>query len=169
MLSIRPARRADVPGMTAIYNEAVRTTTATFDTEEKTEAEQARWFEAHDSRHPILVAEKDGTVVAWSALSAWSDRCAYADTAESSIYIKEGQRGHGIGRQLKEAILQAGQHAGLHAILARVSEGNDVSLHLNEALGFRHVGVLKEVGRKFGKRLDVHLLQKIYDEDPANE
>ena len=122
MLSIRPARREDIPALTTIYNEAIRTTTATFDTDEKTEAEQTLWFDAHDSRHPILVAEKDGAVVAWSALSAWSDRCAYADTAESSIYVQEGQRGHGIGRQLKEATLEAGQRAGLHTILARVAE-----------------------------------------------
>ena len=165
MVSIRPAQLVDVTAITEVYNEAVQHTTATFDTEPKTEAEQAAWFKSHDSRHPIMVAEQNGAVVGWAALSQWSDRQAYSDTAESSVYVKEGFRGQGIGRKLKEAILAEGRRVGLHTVIARVAEGNEVSLQLNESLGFRHVGVMKEVGRKFGQRLDVYLMQKIYGAD----
>ena len=84
--------------MTAIYNEVVLTTTATFDTEVKTGSERRPWFEAHGERHPILVAESDGGVVGWASLSRWSERPAYDDTAETSFYVKAEYRGRGIGR-----------------------------------------------------------------------
>jgi L-amino acid N-acyltransferase YncA len=167
MVTIRSARLSDLPAITEIYNEAIRTTTATFDTKPKTEAEQIAWFKEHDSRHPILVADLDGSVVGWTSLSKWSDRCAYADTAEVSTYVKEGFRGKGIGRKLKKAIDVEARRLGFHAVVARITEGNEVSIHLNEAFGFQHVGVMKEVGYKFGRRLDVYLMQKIYSQEES--
>jgi len=79
--------------------------------------------------------------------------------------VKEEFRGKGIGTRLMEAIIDQGKRVGLHTIIARIAEGNDVSVHLAESFGFGHVGVMKEVGRKFGRLLDVHLMQKIYVDD----
>ena len=163
MLNIRPAELADLDAITEVYNEAIRTTTATFDTQPKTKDEQLHWFESHGPKHPILVADLDGTVVGWACLSEWSDRCAYSETAETSFYVKDEHRGKGIGRNLKQAIVEEGRRLGFHSLIARVAEGGEQSLYLNESLGFVHVGTLKEVGRKFGKLLDVHILQKILD------
>jgi len=163
VLTIRRARPEDVPAITEIYNEAVLTTTATFDTEPKSLADRQAWFAGHDERHPILVAETEGAVVGWASLSKWSDRCAYADTAEVSAYIKEEWRGKGIGRKLLEAIVEEGRRVKLHTIVAYVSQGNEVSLHLHKAVGFQEIGVAREVGRKFGRLLDVHIMQKIYE------
>src|SRR5205823_4527909 len=84
-ITIRRAGLDDLPAITAIYNEAIRGTTATFDTEPKAVAERLPWFESHDERHPILVAEADGEVVGWASLSRWSERRAYDDTAETSF------------------------------------------------------------------------------------
>lgn len=167
--SIRLAQSADLPAITEIYNEAIRTTTATFDIELKTEAEQRRWFEAHGPTHPILVAEVDGGVVGWASLSQWSDRRAYDETAETSAYVKDGYRGRGIGRKLMEAIVAEAQRLGFHSLIARIAEGSDASMKLSESLGFRLVGTLKEVGRKFGRLLDVCIYQKVYPgvEQPA--
>jgi len=165
MTSIRPARLSDLGAITEIYNEAIATTTATFDTEPKTVAQQQRWFASHGGRYPILVAELDGQLVGWACLSRWSDRPAYDDTAETSFYVKSEHRGKGIGRELKEAIVEQGRRLGLHSLIARVAEGSEASLHLNEIAGFRHVGVLKEVGRKFGRLLDVHVMQIILNDD----
>jgi phosphinothricin acetyltransferase len=109
----------------------------------------------------VLVAEREGRVVGWASLSAWSDRCAYRDTAESSFYVEDRYRGQGVGRKLKLAIVEAAERAGLHVILARIAEGNIASVHLNEECGFEHVGVMKEVGFKFGRRLSVRLMQKV--------
>lgn len=162
MLVIRPAKLADVPAITAIYNEAILTTDATFDMEPKTDAEQLAWFANHRLSHPILVAELDGIVVGWASLSAWSDRCAYSDAAENSLYVKQEFRNSGIGRRLLEVLIQEGERAGLHTVIARITEGNKESIHLHESLGFEHIGVMKEVGRKFDKLLNVCLMQIIY-------
>ncbi len=162
MISVRPATQNDLPAITDIYNGAILNTLATFDTQPKSLEEQVRWFAGHDARHPVLVAEEDGTIVGWASLSAWSDRCAYADTAEASIYVRKEQRGRGIGRDLSVALAEAGKKAGLHTVLARISEGNEASLQLARSAGFQLVGTMREVGRKFGKLLDVHLLQRIF-------
>jgi len=163
MLTIRPATLTDVPAITEIFNEAIRTTTAVFYTEPRTLDEQMRWFETHGPRHPVLVADVDGSVVGWAALTAWSDRQAYDGTAETTFYVKESHRGQGIGRQLKQALIDEARRIGFHTLIARVAEESGASLHLNEAAGFRHVGTLKEVGRKFDRLLDVHILQLMLD------
>jgi phosphinothricin acetyltransferase len=162
MLTIRKATMKDLGAITEIYNEAVLKTVATFDTEPKTVEEQKPWFESHDSRHPILVAEQDDAIVGWASLSKWSDRCAYSDTAEISVYVKEERRRKGKGKKLLQEILDQGQKVGLHTVVARIAESNEISVRLHEAFGFEHIGTMKEVGRKFGKLLDVHLMQKIY-------
>jgi L-amino acid N-acyltransferase YncA len=164
MLTIRRAELSDLETITEIYNEAIRTTTATFDTKPRSENEQLHWFESHGSEHPILVADLDGKVIGWAHLTKWSERGAYSETAETSFYVKQEHRGQGIGRRLKQAIVEEGRRLGFHTLIARVAEGSNASLHLNESLGFVHVGTLKEVGRKFGKFLDVHILQIVFDD-----
>lgn len=163
-MTIRPARLSDLPAITKIYNEAIRNTTATFDTKPKTGEEQLAWFNTHDDRHPIFVAERDGSVVGWACLSQWSDRCAYSGTAEISLYIRDGFREKGIGRKLMESIDAEAQRRGFHTAVVRITEGNLASVHLAERFGFRPVGVMEEVGYKFGRWLDVHVMQKMYSE-----
>jgi L-amino acid N-acyltransferase YncA len=163
MMIIRKATSADIKAITDIYNEAILNTVATFDTTPKTLDEQKLWFEKHSAKYPILVAEESKTVIGWVSLSAWSDRCAYADTAEISLYIKDGQRGKGVGRKLSDAILKAGKEAGLHTVIARMVQSNAASIRLAESLGFKPIGVMKEVGRKFGRLLDVYLMQIIFE------
>ena len=156
---IRRAVTSDARAIAEVYNEAILTTTATFDTEVKTEEDRRAWLEAHDERHPVLVAEQNGEVVGWASLSKWSDRPAYADTAESSFYVAEQFRGQGIGRALKERLIADARQAGFHTLLARVAEESTASLHLNQSVGFVLVGTMREVGLKFGRRLNVHILQ----------
>jgi len=163
MLHIRKAHITDLAAITDIYNEAVLNTTATFDTDPKTLAEQEVWLVEHGApNHPVLVAELAEQIVGWASLSAWSGRCAYSETGEISLYVAVNQRGQGIGKQLMAAIMRAGQAGGLHTVLARIVGGNAVSIHLHEAEGFQLVGLMREVGYKFGQRLDIYLMQKIY-------
>ncbi len=163
MMGIRQAGLGDLEEITAIYNDAILKTTATFDTEPKTLNEQKQWFGEHDSNYPILVAEEEGAIVGWASLSRWSDRCAYSDTAEISVYVREGHRRRGVGKMLVKAALQEGEQAGIHTIIARVADVNKASIHIFETFGFRNVGIMKEVGKKFGRLIDVCLLQKIFD------
>ena len=100
MLIFRRAELKDLETITEIYNNAILTTVATFDTEPKTMDEQRAWFEDHDHKYPVFVVESDGIVVGWASLSKWSDRCAYSDTAEISLYIGEKFHGKGIGKKL---------------------------------------------------------------------
>jgi len=162
MLTIRQATLADLGQITEIYNDAIQKTTATFDTEPKTLEEQENWFASHDARHPVLVVDEDGIIIAWASLSQWSDRCAYWETAEISLYVKEQHRGKGIGKQLMRAIIQAGKTAGLHTVIARIAGSNKTSADLCKFFGFQYIGTMKEVGNKFGNLLDVHLMQLIY-------
>ena len=162
-IQIRKAQFGDLEAITDIYNEAILTTTATFDTEPKSVSERLEWFQAHDERHPILVAVIDGSVVGWASLSKWSDRCAYDDCAETSFYVKSEFRGQGIGGKLSEAIITEARQARLHTLIARIAEGSNASVHLHERAGFVHVGMLKEVGRKFGQLLDVYIMQKMLE------
>ncbi len=162
-VTIRRAELADAPAIADIYNEAILTTTATFDTEPKSVAERASWLQSHDERHPVLVAVVDGEVVGWASLTPWSDRRAYDDTAETSFFVSSRQRGRGIGRTLKEAIIEEARRLRFHTLIVRVAEESRESLHLNESVGFVHVGTMKEVGRKFGRLLSVHILQKMLD------
>lgn len=162
MLNIRPATSDDLGEITEIYNDAIEKTTATFDTEPKTLEQQESWFASHGAGHPILVAEEGVLIAAWASLSQWSDRCAYSETAEISLYVKEEKRRKGIGKQLMAAIIQAGKEAGLHTIIARITGSNKVSADLCKSFGFQYIGTMREVGKKFGNLLDVHLMQLIY-------
>jgi L-amino acid N-acyltransferase YncA len=160
-VTIRRAELGDVEPITEIYNEAILTTTATFDTEPKDVAERTEWLNAHGERYPVLLALLGDRIVGWSALSRWSDRPAYDHTAETSFYVKSEFRGLGIGRKLKQATIEEARRLGFHTLVARVAEGSEESLHLNMSMGFVHIGTLKEVGRKFNRLIDVHILQKM--------
>jgi L-amino acid N-acyltransferase YncA len=159
---IRRAILTDLPQITEIYNDAIEKTTATFDTEPKTPEQQQSWFSNHDTRHPILVSDDEGLIKAWAALSQWSDKRAYSDTAEISVYVREEYRKQGIGKQLMIHIVQEGKKAGLHTLIARIAGSNKISVDLCRSFGFQYIGTMREVGKKFDMLLDVHLMQLIY-------
>ncbi|MCI4335596.1 MAG: N-acetyltransferase family protein [Thermoplasmata archaeon] len=166
---IRIASPADLRSITAIYNEAIRTTTGTFDTRPRSLADRRRWFRSHDPRHPILVAEAKRGVVGWASLTSWSERAAYDETGEVSVYVDASVRGQGIGRGLLHQLVARAQELGYHTLLARVADGNDASLRVHATAGFTSVGTMREVGVKFGRRIDVHLLQWMAPADPTHD
>ena len=163
-MKIRAATEADLPGIFAIYDREVLHGTATFDTEPKSAAERLAWLrDDAGGRYPILVAEVDGAVAGWARLYAWSNRCAYARAAENAVYVDAAQRGKGVGRALLAELIRLAPQRDVHVLLARIVEGNPGSLALHEALGFRSIGVLQRVGEKFGRVLDVRLLERQLD------
>ena len=166
-MRIRAATEADLPGMFAIYDEQVLHGTATFDTEPKTPAERLAWFrDDGNGRYPILVAEAPAegappaapTIAGWARLYAWSNRCAYAGAAENAVYVHADRRGQGIGRALLEELLRIARERGIRVVIARVVEGNAGSRALHEAMGFKTIGVMTRIGEKFGRLLDVRLM-----------
>ena len=169
MIHIIRAESADLAEITEIYNEAVLNSTATFDTEIKSESEQRAWFEHHGTQHPIFVAKEKGNasseknpVLGWASLSIWSERAAYSSTAEVSFYVRADSRGRGIGKLLLGHLDQEAKKLNYHSLVSRITGESQVSIHLHEVFGFEKAGVLKEVGKKFDRYLDVVLMQKLY-------
>lgn len=161
-MSVRTAIAADLEAITAIYNEQVLHGTATFDTESRGAAAARAWLAEHDeSRHPVLVAEREEQVAGWASLSAWSPRGAYARTVEASIFVEQGSRGQGVGRELAAALEQAARRAGHLCVLGRIEATNAASLALFAAAGYRTVGTMHQVGEKFGRLLDVVVVELI--------
>jgi L-amino acid N-acyltransferase YncA len=162
MINIRPATEKDQQAIMEIYNEAVENTTATFDTDKRSLVKQLDWFRNHKHNHPVIVAEQEGVIKGWASLSPWSERKAYDETVEVSVYVHSNHRGKGIGKKLLEIITLEGKRVNNHTILSRISAGNDISIHIHEQLGYRHIGIIKDAGRKFGRFIDVHMMQYLF-------
>jgi phosphinothricin acetyltransferase len=158
-LVIGPAGKKHLAGITEIYNDAILNTTATFDFTPKTMVEQEEWMEGHDDKHPILVATLNGEVVGWGSLSSHNDRCCYQNTIEDSVYVKREQRGRGIGTMILKKLILEARRCGHHVVIARIDAGNEASLAIHASAGFEEVGRLREVGYKFGRWLDVVLME----------
>ncbi|MDH4168654.1 MAG: GNAT family N-acetyltransferase [Acidimicrobiia bacterium] len=160
-MDIRPASLDDAPRIAAIYNREVLESTVTFDIEPRTLAEQEAWLRDRSGVHAVLVAEVDGVVAGFASLSPYRDRAAYRTSVEDSVYLDRDYQGQGIGRVLLVELLELATRHGFHAVFAKVVGGHEASIRLHEALGFQRVGTEREVGRKFGRWLDVELLQKL--------
>jgi phosphinothricin acetyltransferase len=155
-MEVRRATLADVPAIRDIYNDAVLTTTATYDYEPRTLEVQTAWFEDHDrAGMPVFVAEDGGRVVGWSSLSHFHHRPGYRYTLEDSIYVAPDARGQGVGTRLIPPLIEAAPALGAHAIIAVIDGDSAISLHLHERFGFRPAGRLEQIGFKFDRWLDV--------------
>jgi phosphinothricin acetyltransferase len=164
---IRDAIASDVPALTAIYAHHVLHGTGTFEELPPDAAEMARRF-AHVTGNgwAWLVAEApDGTVLGYAYHAPFRDRSAYRHTAEDAIYVRDDVRGQGVGKALVEALLKRAEAAGLRQMFALIGDSENVgSIGLHVAAGFRQVGVMKAAGLKFGRWLDVVIMQKTLGE-----
>lgn len=152
---------ADAEAIRAIYNAEVTSSTVTFDIAPRTVDEQRAWIEEHQGAHPALVALSDGAVAGFGSLSPFRERAAYATTVEDSVYVDERWRGRGVGRRLLGELVQLATRQGFHTVIARISGDNEPSIALHRAEGFAMVGVEREVGRKFGRWIDVTVMQRM--------
>ena len=156
-MKVRPASYDDLSGILEIYNEAVLTTTATYDYDPRTIEHRIAWYEDHvKNDYPIFVAvNNQGRVVGWSALNQFHARIGYRFTSENSVYVAADQRGKGIGKLLMPPLIEGARQRGLHAILAGIDADNEASVRLHASFGFEKVARLRQVGFKFGRWLDV--------------
>lgn len=160
--TVRLAERRDAEAMRVIYNAEVTESTATFDLVPRTLDEQVDWIAGHSGAHPAVVATDDaGEVVGFGSLSPFKDRPAYATTVEDSVYVRRDRRGQGLGRLLLDELLRLAREHGFHAVMARIVGDHEASIALHRACGFELVGTEREVGRKFGRWLDVVEMQKM--------
>jgi len=154
-VSIRGLRPEDWPAVRGIYEDGIRDGDATFETEIPS-------WERWDAAHPELrlVAEREGAVVGWAALSPASSRHAYRGVGEVSVYVAEDARGGGIGRALLEELVRRSELSGYWTLTAGVFPENEASLRLHEACGFREVGVRRGIGESDGVWRDVVWLER---------
>lgn len=160
-MEIRPATAADVPGLQAIYDPHTLRSHSTFHTEPMP---AGVWLERLASPHPgdqVLVAVDEGRPLgaAWS--TGFRPRAAYDATRETSVYLADDATGRGIGRRLYDVLLGRLAEVGMHTAVAAVALPNDASVALHRACGFTDVGVLREVGHKLDRWIDVRWFQKM--------
>jgi len=160
-MQVRLAHAGDVEAIRHIYNAEVTGSTVTFDLEPRSVRGQRAWVARHQGAHPALVAVEGSQVCGFGSLSPFRDRAAYTTTVEDSVYVDSGWRGHGIGRMLLEELIRLATDQGFHTVIARTTTGNIPSIALHQTCGFTLVGIEREVGRKFGRWLDVAILQRM--------
>jgi L-amino acid N-acyltransferase YncA len=161
-LLIRPSTDADLPANTAIYGDAVLHGTGTFELAPPDQAEMAsRRRSVLANGLPWLVAERAGQVLGYAYANHFRPRKAYRFCLEDSIYLHQDARGHGVGRLLLAELVGRCEAAGARQMLAVIGDSaNAGSIGVHAALGFAHCGVLKASGWKFGRWLDVVLMQR---------
>lgn len=160
-MQLRLATLDDAEVIRQIYNHEVTTSTATFDLVPRSLDEQRAWLAARSGAHAVMVAELEGSVAGFASLSKWRDRPAYATTVEDSVYVHPDHHGVGLGTALLSKLVETASLHGFHACMARIVGGHEASIALHRACGFEVVGVEKEVGRKFGRWLDVVLMERM--------
>jgi L-amino acid N-acyltransferase YncA len=156
MVEIRPLAESDWPAVEAIYAEGIATRNATFETETPTWGE----FDAAHLEEHRLVAEIDGDVVGWAALSPTSSRTCYSGVAEHSVYVTEAARGRGVGLALMESLLASADGGGIWTIQTSVFPENAASVALHERLGFRVVGRRERIAQLDGIWRDTVLMER---------
>jgi L-amino acid N-acyltransferase len=159
--TVRHARREDAAALREIYNREVTGSTVTFDMVPRTLEEQQAWIVEHSGAHAALVATDEDEVIGFASLSPYRPRPAYSTTVEDSVYVHADRRGTGIGTLLLGEIVELAGVSGFHAVMARIVGTHEASIALHRACGFELVGVEREVGRKFGRWLDVALMQRL--------
>jgi L-amino acid N-acyltransferase YncA len=159
---IRPSTPADQPAITAVYAWNVANGTGTFELDAPDEAEMARRLDDVLSKGlPWLVAERAGVLLGYAYANYFRPRRAYRFCLEDSVYLAADARGQGLGRLLLAELLSRCEAAGARQMLAVIGDSaNAASLGVHRALGFEQVGVMKAAGWKFGRWLDVVVMQK---------
>jgi L-amino acid N-acyltransferase YncA len=169
MPSIRPSSEADTPQVTAIYAHHVLHGTGTFETTPPSEADMAgRRADVLSKGLPYLVAEEDGRVLGFAYCQWFKPRPAYRFSAEDSIYLHPDAAGRGLGKQLLAELAARAEAVGIRKLIAVIGDsGNAGSIGVHRACGFTPVGSFKSCGWKFGRWLDIVLMEKALGEGDA--
>ena len=157
---LRPATAADSAGIAAIYDHHVRHGTASFDSEGPSADQWSiKIAEVEGRGWPFLVAEIDGAVAAYAYATQFRDRPAYARTCENSIYVSPDYVGKGVGSALLAKLIEDARDYGFEQMIAVIGGGEPASVALHSKLGFVERGRMKDVGIKFGRKLDTVYMQ----------
>jgi phosphinothricin acetyltransferase len=163
--SILDADEANLPGILAIYNDAVQNTTAIWNETLVDLANRRAWLlERQAQGFPVLVALDAGEVLGYASYGTWRSFEGFRHTVEHSVYVRRDQRGQGLGLRLMQALIERARAADLHVMIAAIEAENASSIRLHQRLGFVVTGQMPQVGRKFERWLDLTFMQLILPE-----
>jgi len=170
-MRIRDAEARDVPAILALYNHAVRETTAAWTGHEETLDDRLTWFEGRKSQGlPVIVAvDAEDEVAGFASYGPFRAKEGYRFTAEHTVYVDPTRHRQGIGRVLMTRLMDIADANGIHVLVGGVDGANSASIALHEALGFEVTGRLPQTGTKFGRWLDLVFLTKVLRETDAPE
>jgi L-amino acid N-acyltransferase len=160
-ITTRLATLDDAEAIRTIYNHEVTTSTVTFDIAPRSLDQQRAYLGARSGAHAVIVAESAGAVVGFGALSSWREKAAYSTSVEDSVYVHKDHRGRGVAKVLLAELLDVATTHGFHAVFARIVGGHEASISLHQAFGFELIGTEREVGRKFGRWLDIVVMERL--------
>ncbi|WP_160726015.1 arsinothricin resistance N-acetyltransferase ArsN1 family A [Bacillus sp. USDA818B3_A] len=158
---IRKASESDISSILEIYNQGIEDRIATLEEETKDYAYMKEWFERHQGRYRVVVAEQDGSVRGWASLNPYSNRRAYDGVADLSIYISRDHRGSGLGKQLLAEIETIAATNHFHKIVLFTFPFNRSGQGLYRKMGYREVGVFQKQGKLDGVFVDVMAMEKL--------
>ncbi len=158
---LAPCTRAHAPEILAIFNDAILHTTALYEYEPRTPQFMASWFETKERANlPVLGAfAPDGRLAGFATYGDFRTLPAYHHTVEHSVYVHPSHRGHGLARALLHELIATARAREVHVLVGVIDSSNAASIALHRSLGFTQAGTLRQVGRKFGRWLDVDLYQ----------
>ncbi len=164
-MKIRTASTDDAAAIAAIYNDAVCHTTAIWNDDTVTVENRADWIAAKlaDGWPLLVIDDEAGLLAGYATFGPWRAWDGYRHSVEHSVYVEKAHRGQGIGRALMVALIEEARKSDFHVMVAGIEAGNIASIRLHQSLGFSDAGVLREVGTKFGKWLDLAFLQLTLD------
>jgi L-amino acid N-acyltransferase len=164
--SVRPATLDDLPGLLAIYNEVVATSTAVFAHDPATLAERRSWWEARRAAgYPVLVAAGPDGVSGFATFGDFRAWPGYRHTVEHSVHVRADRRGTGIGQALMRALFPLAAALDKHVMIGGVDAASEGSLRFHERLGFERTGRLRQIGRQFDRWLDLIFVQRFIGPD----
>ena len=167
-IDIREARVEDVPGILAIYNDVIATSTAVYREDPATLDDRTQWFDARQAQsYPVLVAHDSAGILGFASYGDFRSWPGYRYTVEHTVHIRADQRGRGVGTLLMQALIERAVAQKKHVMIGGVDADNEASLRFHERLGFTRAARLEQVGFKFGRWLDLVFVQRILDNGPA--
>lgn len=159
---IRPAIAGDLPAILAIYNDVIQHSTAVYCDDPVSLDDRQNWFAGRQAQgYPVLVAEQDGQVIGYASFGDFRGYPGFRHTVEHSVHLSAASRGQGIGSALVQALIPLAAALGKHVMVAGIDAENQGSVRFHQRLGFSEVGRMPEVGYKFGRWLDLVLMQRM--------